>query len=613
MGRKILWLVVSGLMALSLVIAACGPAATPTTPTAPVTPALPATPTTPTTPVTEKPQKEVVAPAPEAPKYGGALTYSQIMDTIYFDEGVNRTMSASGLTHEELMQWDWSRGPEGTGELCLTYSGFHRQNFYVGSMAESWEYKPPDTMILHIRHGVHFGLNPAFEASKLVNGREMTADDIVFSLKRLNTEPGAYIYNSYTPLAKVVQITAPDKNTVIIKCTPDTFMDLYHTFSSFYHIIAPELVQKYGNVDGWRNQVGTGPFMISDYVPGSLIAYIRNPNYWMKDPVGPGKGNQLPYLDGVRLLTIPDTSTRQAALRTGKIDQNTAYTIDDRNAELKRTPQLRDTVYWGHGGVTLDMHIYDPALPFKDVRVRRAMVMALDYKTIVNQLYGGSAEYFDFPFANLKDYSNIWIPLEQMPASVQEMYTYNPDKARQLLKEAGYPTGFKTIIAVLNTQQNVDYLSVVKDMWAKVGIELTIDPREQAVYNVLWRNFTYKEMVMAGGGGIGAYYRLICFSGTDYWNPSQINEPYIEDVRAKIAAIFNSTMDWNEIDRLYRELKPKVIDQAYVIPTPIVHYYTLWWPWIKNYSGETDMSFGGGGSWQKFVWLDQDLKKAMGH
>jgi pyruvate/oxaloacetate carboxyltransferase len=62
--------------------------------------------------------------------------------------------------------------------------------------------------------------------------------------------------------------------------------------------IDPEVVEKYGSGADWRNSVGTGPFMLTDLVASSSATLVRNPNYWDKDPVGPGKGNQLPYLDG---------------------------------------------------------------------------------------------------------------------------------------------------------------------------------------------------------------------------------------------------------------------------------------------------------------------------
>ena len=559
----------------------------------------------------EKQQQEAVKSATESPKYGGVLTLALETDTIYFDEGTNRTMNAGDYTHDELSIIDWTRGPQGTSELLLNYNAFHRQAYYIGSIAERWEYTPPTGMVLYIRQGVHFGLNPAFEASRLVNGREMTADDVVYTLKRLFTGPGAYLRNSYSALAAVIQITARDKYTVDIKATPETFMELYHTILTFAHIVAPEVVQKYGNQDSWKNQVGTGPFMINDYIPGSLIAYVRNPNYWMRDPMGPGKGNQLPYIDGVRILTIPDPSTRQAALRTGKIDQMMGNTLEEKDVILKHAPALKMDEYWTQNAPSLGMKIYDPKLPFKDVRVRRAMIMAVDYKTIVKDYYGGAAQYFNWPFTHLKDYDSLWIPFEQMPASVQELYTYNPEKAKQLLKEAGYPSGFKTSSMLLSSQ--VDYWSIIKDYWSRIGIDLQLDIKETAVHTAMWRNFTYPEMITASTGGIGSYYRLIGFAGPDYYNASQVKEPYIEDVKDKIISIFSTNLDWIEIDRLYRELLPSVIDQAYMIPSPTPARYTLWWPWLKNYGGEIQLSFASGATPFRFVWLDLDLKKKMGY
>ena len=180
MTMKIPWILISVLMVLSLVVVACGPAATTTTTPTTTTPTT--TPTK-TTPTQEPTQKEVAAPTAEMPKYGGVLSLSgsEITNT---DEAINRTMAASGMVYEELSIWDWTRGPTGTGEIEMTYSGFHRQQYYVGNMAESWEYLPPDRIVLRIRQGVHFALDPKSEASRLVNGREMTADDVAFTLKR---------------------------------------------------------------------------------------------------------------------------------------------------------------------------------------------------------------------------------------------------------------------------------------------------------------------------------------------------------------------------------------------------------------------------------------------
>ncbi|KKS33599.1 MAG: Extracellular solute-binding protein, family 5, partial [Parcubacteria group bacterium GW2011_GWC2_42_13] len=100
-------------------------------------------------------------------------------------------------------------------------------------------------------------------------------------------------------------------------------------FGSYVRIVPPEVVAKYGDMSKWYNAVGTGPFLLTDYVPGSQALLPRNPNYWKKNPVGPGTGDQVPYIDALQYLIIPDASTRLAALRTGKLDRMANLTFED--------------------------------------------------------------------------------------------------------------------------------------------------------------------------------------------------------------------------------------------------------------------------------------------
>ena len=109
-------------------------------------------------------------------------------------------------------------------------------------------------------------------------------------------------------------------------------------------IVPHEVVDEYGNLRDWRNSCGTGPFMLVDYIKGSSWTVERNPNYWGNDPIHPE--NKLPYLDSVKCLIIPDTSTMMAALRTAKIDQlevgwEEAGSLMKSNPELQRVKQLR--------------------------------------------------------------------------------------------------------------------------------------------------------------------------------------------------------------------------------------------------------------------------------
>ena len=94
-------------------------------------------------------------------------------------------------------------------------------------------------------------------------------------------------------------------------------MAIYTNSHDGAFIYPPEVIEEHGDAQDWRNLVGTGPYMLTDWVKDSSVTYTKNPNYWGYDEKFPE--NRLPYLDEVKSLIIPDSSTLLAALRTGKI------------------------------------------------------------------------------------------------------------------------------------------------------------------------------------------------------------------------------------------------------------------------------------------------------
>ncbi|MBI2829577.1 MAG: hypothetical protein HYX81_00290, partial [Chloroflexi bacterium] len=246
-------------------------------------------------------------------------------DIIYFEDVVGLPYSAitAFMTNERLLVGDWAKGPAGgfgSNETDWTVPS-DRMNLKTGQVTESWDIDlGPElsSVTWHIRKGMHWALNPNSEASRLVNGRELTAEDVLFSLNQVATDKRAYIYRTL-PELRAAKITQPDQWSVKIEIKTDTFYTALTRFGDYVEIVPPEVVKKYGTMTDWRNSVGTGPFMLTDFVSGGSATLDRNPNYWMKDPIGPGKGNQLPYLDSVKILIIKDLSTLYAALRTAKI------------------------------------------------------------------------------------------------------------------------------------------------------------------------------------------------------------------------------------------------------------------------------------------------------
>ncbi|MBI2850046.1 MAG: ABC transporter substrate-binding protein [Chloroflexi bacterium] len=627
MKRKIFWLAVTSVMVLSLIMAACGPATpaptvptAPTTPTTPVTPTTPTAPTAPTAPVAETPQKE--AAAPEKPKYGGTLRIRADVDPTCCDSATNNIMSqglVGNWVYEQLLNEDWLKGPAGTGEF--DYRAFSSPVGMMGTtLAESVETPELGVWVLKIRQGVHWQTVNS-EAGRLMGGRELTADDVLWSLKRMTYDPASAIQVLQPRVANAMTYEKTGPWEITIKTPVQPVTALWWVIQGGGHnVIQPrQVVEKYGNLNNWRNSVGTSPWMLADYTPGSVVVYERNPNYWGKDPVGPGKGQQLPYIDRIQRLIIPDMSTTLAALRTGKIDMLQNVPIEDALQMIKTARGIESSEFLPNTNESVAFNFDNPKLPWADVRVRQALTMAIDFEAIKNGLYRGKAE-IDTLLLNRNFTGKGYKPLNTMPESVQALYRYNPERAKQLLKEAGYPDGFSATILTTPVTARVDELAIIKDYWSKVGVKLTIETKENATLTAMvTRSFNWEHMFYAasGAGSSSNHYTLFTYLGYIRGDRrlqfiSRLDVPGRED--PVIEAGFNRLnanvfRNWPEVYKAAEELRPYVLEQAVKIPFPQPFFNTLWWPWVKNTHAQgPDISV-----FLKYYWLDQDLKKSMGY
>lgn len=530
-----------------------------------------------------------------------------------FTRGI--TSDVFNLIHQQAFEGDWAKGPAGgygTHETDWAYANsdlFDQKTGYVAESAK-WSYdaaKTEGTIVYQIRQGIHWALDPKSEASRLVNGRELTADDVVYSFVRATTWADAYVFRN-NPELRNVSITKTGPWEVTVKVPYTALQIAVHRFNDAIPMVAREVVEKYGGSYPWQCVVGTGPFMLTDSVPGSTVVLTRNPKYWMKDPVGPGKGNQLPYLDAVKFLILPDASTRQAALRVGKVDRMFSLSREDATALMKQVPQLKyymSTSFQGRGNPPLCMRI-DTA-PFTDIRVRRAMCMAIDYNAILQGYFGGEGQIHTWPYSKIKEYEELYLDFEDYPEDAKELYSYNPEKAKQLLKEAGYPNGFKT--SIICTSTNVDFLSIYKDYLSRIGVDMALDIKDTAVMGNITRDRTHTQMIVGDTAPIAIFYNGQQISGPGHNNRSYVDDPFINAELVKIREA--NLTDPHQAMRMYRELTKYVVRQAYVIPAVVGSYYTLWWPWLKNYSGEDRIGYDNP-TYPAFIWYDQELKRSMG-
>ena len=165
---------------------------------------------------------------------------------------------------------------------------------------------------------------------------------------------------------------------------------------------APEAVQQYGNLNNWHDQIGTGPCILSDWGDECAMTLTRNMTYWGTDERYPQ--NQLPYINQLSILIIPNQSTALAAVRTGKLDVIDSLTLQQEQQLLQTDPILKDLSYPGGGPATVDPK--DNITPFSDIRVRQAMQMSLDLATIAKTYYDGSAP--PYPSTMTSMYMSGW-------------------------------------------------------------------------------------------------------------------------------------------------------------------------------------------------------------
>ncbi len=595
MKRKIVWMVVSGLMALSLVMAACGAA--------------------------DEEEGEVVEEeqvSSNVPKYGGTLTVVTTSEPII-------TNSRGWPVYEQFMGGDWTRGPAGSGVTDFAAGTTALEDSMMPILMESWVMPEPGLWIMQVRQGVHWQ-DTGTPAGDLMGGREMTADDVVASFNWQLHDSGdqSWIHRGQPAVAaaSTIEKTGPWEVTVR---TPLDYLTAWTWIvqgAGYHRVYAYDVTIEFEHElifrgEGWHfsEVVGTGPFMITDVQAGTSRTFKKHDRYWAKDPLGPGKGNQLPYIDNYVELYIPDRSTAMAAMRTGQIAYITALTKDDWENEMRLSPNLQWASYLH--STTLNrfvlMRTDKQDLPFKDIRVRQAMMMAIDYASFKDDYYGGAAEIDIWPL-NSNFAGTGYIPLDEMPAEVQELYSYNPDKARELLTEAGYPDGFKTKILVRNMGTEVDEVAIFKDMWSKVGIDVEIDVREVGIFNNITNVREHEELVYRHMWTTWPMmYYFSSTRGPSTNNLSAINDPNVGTADPIVEKAFqdindNMMVDMPEVYRLMEELREYLALQAHAIPRPTPYMYNVWQPWLKNYYGFASLA-----NYAKYHWIDQGLKESMGH
>ena len=331
----------------------------------------------------------------------------------------------------------------------------------------------------------------------------------------------------------------------------------------------------------------------------------------------------MPYVDELAVKILPDPATRIAALRTGKIDY-LGYALSgpgpldsiDKVESLQRTnPEI---VIWEHmvrTNYAFGMNTQRP--PFDDIRVRKAMQMALDLETLHDTYFKGWGTWGpQGKIAN--DVPVAGIPFEEWPEEVKKGYMYDPAGAEKLLDEAGYKRGadgirFKTTwIRHAEADLSLPELLAVT-YYRDIGVDVEIKPvpSTEMYASVISRDWDMHEATLAATGTGTPWGIMSGYKTGATWNFANVSDPVYD---AMLEAAEKVSSEEEQLP-LAREMNMYAIERHWAVYAGnVVPWTSVTQPWVKGYNGELILG-SNQFSWTfaARLWIDSELKEAMGH
>ena len=550
-----------------------------------------------------------------APEYGGTLTYPYRL----FGETVDPSITGAYAmwqiagVNEKLAHGDWGRSRDET-----SFTGWYVPDAALtGNLAESWTQPDDRTLIVAIKPGIHWHDKPP------VNGRELTAEDVAFTYRRL----GGLL--DFTPEATYEligfpweSIKATDRYTVEFRLAQSrTGMVRAILAEVNTWLLPPEVIEQNGDYTDWRNVVGTGPFMLTDYVEGVSMTRTRNSNYHGFDEKY--SENRLPYVDELKGLFMPEEATRLAAFRTGQVDMihvagggTQIKTFEVVDSVLRTNPDTQVGPYFLRALGQFGLNIRTP--PFDDIRVRQAMQMALDREAINDSYYAGYALWKPQGFFG-NNTGPYYTPFDEWPKELQEQYSYNPEKAEQMLDAAGYPRGADGVrFRVTYDHRDVIDLGLAEiaaGFFKEIGVEVEINIMNTPEYLNRRSEGAY-EMSTGDAGWDMAPINIIGFYRYVEDEPESYQKEWLGGVPdatlSRLYHAFNAATEESERIRIAREFDRHYISQHFQVFTQKAPGFQVAHPWVKGWNGETFVMDGDFHQVLARLWLDRDLKAEMG-
>jgi peptide/nickel transport system substrate-binding protein len=453
----------------------------------------------------------------ETPKRGGALRWGQVGDIVTTDAVLSSPASN-----------------ETTGEVCDELIAYSDDLKPLPRLAESWDLSSDQTRVkLNLRKGVTFH-----------SGREFTADDVEYNILRVRDPKNPYASVVAPGSAWWTSIDKPDKNTIIL--TSDKPRPGLWDWMTFLRIQDKDVVD---GPDSASKVGGTGPFKWVEWVPNDHIQMTRNENYW---------DSPRPYVDEYRVSIYRDQQTMVSALEAGTLDVAALAPIPDA-VRLKSSPKFQ--VYDNHEvGQFFYATVNTNVSPTDNKLIRQAIGYAIDRKRFTDTIMQGFVgEPKDLPWTSTSP---------AFEASKTNVYTYDLDKAKSLVAQAG----------VSNPQMDISWAlagfsaeyqalaTVIQADLAKIGITANLKPLDPPTFTQqgLGEKPPYNGMRLSAGAYGQLFEASSEFALSRTMGYASNGAGFYDDTFKSLATTAATQPDAAQRKQIYSQINDFLLDAAYV-------------------------------------------------
>ncbi len=413
---------------------------------------------------------------------------------------------------------------------------------YVPLLATSWKRVDPKTIEFTLRDDV-----------KWHDGKPFTTDDVVYTINWMRAPATRFRFKFQYGFLKSAEKAGPNKVRILYNRPEAADLAI---FSEALPIYPKHVHETFDNPVrfGIEKPVGTGQYKAVSIKPGVDAVLEKNPEYKLYSPANPPSN-----VKRFHFINMPDTGTQMASLLAGQIEVSRDLPPDDGANLLKSNPDLRQTVGQGVGIVYLafDAKGRTGVKALQDIRVRKALIMAIDRPAVQKLLLG------DADAKSLRSPDAMCFRVQAGCKFTAQIPAYNLEAARKLLKEAGYASGLNLEITTFAIPITKTITQAVAGFFAKAGVRAVIDAQPITAYRK--KQSDGRIQVMIGpwpGGGIPDVNQTLSFifavpDSRDYHGDADL---------AKNARLVQSTLDESARDALAQKVFDRATSQAYMIP-----------------------------------------------